>query len=193
MITNDLQSNFFQVLFIGFFAVTAVTGQLLTNVLRPGTRVIPGRPQTVLTVSNTGFQPRTPIRQPLPVQPLDPADETPKPYSFAFEATDDQTGANSKREESSDGRTTRGSYSYIDADGVFRVVEYTADENGFNANIRTNEPGTSGASAEIPDPANTVWAVEPPPPAVAARYATAEAARTARAQTGRLWSPHHMT
>ena len=145
------------------------------------TRVIPGRPQTVLTVSNVGFQPRATPAAPRPAQPLDPQDETPKPYSFTYEAVDDQTGANSKREESSDGRTTRGSYSYIDADGVFRVVEYTADENGFNANIRTNEPGTAAAAGDQPNPANTVWAVEPPPAQVAARYATAEAARAARA------------
>lgn len=168
-------SFFSQVLLLCYVAVTAVTGQLLIPA-RPGGRVAGGRPQTVLTVSNVGFQPRSPLQ---PVQPLDPQDETPKPYSFAYEATDDLTGANSKREESSDGRTTRGSYSYIDADGVFRVVEYTADENGFNANIRTNEPGTSAAGPSQTDPANTAWAVEPPPPAVAARYASAEAARSA--------------
>lgn len=147
-------------------ALTVVSGQR-----RVISRVTPGRQTTVLTVSN--------VNRPLAPTPLSPEDEAPKPYSFAYEATDDTTGANSKREESSDGRTTRGSYSYIDADGVFRVVEYTADENGFNANVRTNEPGTAAATGDIPDPANTVFAVEPPPPEVAARYATAESARAA--------------
>lgn len=173
VITHSPNSKcLFQVVLICFVAVSAVAGQLL----RPGTRVIPGRPQTVFTVSNVG---RVPVR--VPVQPnLDPLDESPKPYSFSYEATDEVTGSNSKREESSDGRTTRGSYSYIDADGVFRVVDYTADENGFNANVRTNEPGTAAASGESPDPANTVWAVEPPPPAVVARYANPEARSAGR-------------
>ena len=140
------------------------------------TRVIPGRPQTVLTVSNVDVRPRNPVRQPLaPREPSSPVEEgEPRPYSFSYEAVDDQTGANSKREESSDGRTVRGSYSYIDPDGVFRVVEYTADENGFNANVRTNEPGTAAAPGDQPNPANTVWAVEPPPADVVARYATSQ-------------------
>lgn len=175
MITHSPNSECsFQVLLICFVAVTAVAGQLL----RPGSRVIPGRPQTVFTVSNAGLAPRVPVR--VPLEPVDPLSEAPRPYSFAYEATDELTGSNSKREESSDGRTTRGSYSYIDADGVFRVVDYTADENGFNANVRTNEPGTAAATGESPDPANTVWAVEPPPPAVVARYANPEARSAGR-------------
>lgn len=35
-----------------------------------------------------------------------------------------------------------GSYGYTDAYGVYRKVDYVADENGFRATIRSNEPGT---------------------------------------------------
>lgn len=43
----------------------------------------------------------------------------------------------------------KGSYGYTDAHGVYRKVDYIADEHGFRAKISTNEPGTDSA-----DPAN---------------------------------------
>lgn len=47
------------------------------------------------------------------------------------------------RKEESDGNGhVTGSYGYLDADGTFREVHYVADENGYRAEIRTNEPGT---------------------------------------------------
>ena len=52
------------------------------------------------------------------------------------------------------------------------VVDYTADESGFRANVRTNEPGTQ-RSGQMRDPANTVWQIESPPEAVLAKYAAA--------------------
>uniref|UniRef100_T1KSE5 Uncharacterized protein n=1 Tax=Tetranychus urticae TaxID=32264 RepID=T1KSE5_TETUR len=41
-----------------------------------------------------------------------------------------------------------GSYSYRDA-GLFRSVEYIADENGFRAAIRANEPGLGDSNKEL--------------------------------------------
>ncbi|EEC06420.1 cuticle protein, putative [Ixodes scapularis] len=35
-----------------------------------------------------------------------------------------------------------GSYSYVHAFGVSRVVKYVADANGFHPTVETNEPGT---------------------------------------------------
>lgn len=132
------------------------------------------RTQTVLTVSDTGRRrvepPVVPVAppQPPPSYTNEVGDGEVRPYSFEYEANDDQQGLRSSRSERSDGRTVSGSYSYFDADGVYRVVEYTADENGFRANVKTNEPGT-GKSATT-DPANTNWEIEAPPQAVLAKY-----------------------
>ena len=65
-----------------------------------------------------------------------------QPYSFAFTINDDQYGSQQMRQEKSDGQgTVKGSYSYMDADGLKRLVEYIADKNGYRAMIKTNEPG----------------------------------------------------
>lgn len=59
--------------------------------------------------------------------------------------------------------TKRGSYGYTDANGLYRKVEYIADEHGYRATITTNEPGTANA-----DPADVkIYAKEPPASAYA--------------------------
>ncbi|KAG8201758.1 hypothetical protein JTE90_012817 [Oedothorax gibbosus] len=67
----------------------------------------------------------------------------PIPYSFSY-AADLEDGGSSSHQESGDGsgRVT-GSYTVQGEGGVGRVVDYVADENGFRATIRTNEPGTA--------------------------------------------------
>lgn len=66
----------------------------------------------------------------------------PIPYSFNYVA-DTEDGGRSSRTENGDGAgRVEGSYTVDDLEGNTRVVEYIADENGFRANIRTNEPGT---------------------------------------------------
>lgn len=130
------------------------------------------RTATVLTVSDVGRRNKI---DPVPLAPPPPASVTNeiedgqvRPYSFEYEANDDQLGLRSSRSEKSDGRTVTGTYSYFDADGVYRVVEYVADENGFRANVKTNEPGTAKSATD--DPANTKWEIESPPEAVVAKY-----------------------
>jgi len=99
----------------------------------------------------------------------------PSPYSFNYD-TDDEAGTTTRREESGDeSGTVRGSYSYQDAEGVFRRVEYTADATGFHATVKTNEPGT-GKNEEIGDPADTTFEVEQPPAGLVERYTNAAAA-----------------
>ncbi|XP_037280960.1 cuticle protein 16.8 [Rhipicephalus microplus] len=74
----------------------------------------------------------------------------PEPYQFKYDVQDEE-GNTQMHEQSSDGKTVRGSYGYTDKDGLFRIVEYIADENGFRAMIKTNEPGTkTGGSADAP-------------------------------------------
>jgi len=64
----------------------------------------------------------------------------------------------------SDGDRVTGSYGYLGPDGIFRHVDYTADENGFRAKIRTSEPGTSNANpANVEIESNPVRVVQPSP------------------------------
>lgn len=46
-----------------------------------------------------------------------------------------------RSEQRMPGGAVRGSYGFRDANGVYRLVEYVADETGFHAKIHTNEPG----------------------------------------------------
>ncbi|GFS52717.1 cuticle protein 10.9 [Nephila pilipes] len=67
----------------------------------------------------------------------------PIPYSFSYSA-DTEDGGRSAHEESGDGNgRVTGSYTVQGEGGFGRVVNYIADENGFRANIQTNEPGTA--------------------------------------------------
>jgi hypothetical protein len=73
-----------------------------------------------------------------------------EPYSFAY-ISPNEDGTSSSREETSDAnRRVVGSYTIQGADGQSRRVEYVADENGFRANVITNEIGTeSQNSADV--------------------------------------------
>ncbi|KAK8768906.1 cuticle protein 16.8-like [Amblyomma americanum] len=75
----------------------------------------------------------------------------PEPYEFKYNVQDEE-GNTQMHEQSSDGSgTVRGTYGYTDKDGLFRIVEYVADANGYRAMIKTNEPGTkTGGSADAP-------------------------------------------
>jgi len=72
-----------------------------------------------------------------------PSQDIPIPYSFNY-AADTEDGGRSSHQESGDGAgRVQGSYTVNDLEGHTRVVDYVADEGGFRANIRTNEPGTA--------------------------------------------------
>ncbi|OTF79514.1 hypothetical protein BLA29_009376, partial [Euroglyphus maynei] len=66
------------------------------------------------------------------------------PYSFDIESVD-ENGTISRRQEQGDeyGRII-GQYSLQNPEtGIYRIVSYhTDDNNGFNARVETNEPGT---------------------------------------------------
>ncbi|GFT90634.1 uncharacterized protein NPIL_143331 [Nephila pilipes] len=65
----------------------------------------------------------------------------PIPYNFEFD-TRDENGTTLFRRESKDGSgKVEGRYGYKDMFGIERIVEYVADENGYRAKIKTNEPG----------------------------------------------------
>ncbi|CAN8021235.1 unnamed protein product, partial [Ixodes persulcatus] len=66
----------------------------------------------------------------------------PQPYSFGFDNID-EFGTRMTRQETGDEFNNKvGSYSYVDAFGVTRVVKYVADATGFHPTVETNEPGT---------------------------------------------------
>ncbi|GIX79692.1 hypothetical protein CDAR_301641 [Caerostris darwini] len=93
----------------------------------------------------------------LPLKVVAEPQVAPSPYSFGYEAE------GSVRQESSDGsgRVT-GSYTVTNEDGSVRVVKYVADEQGFRADIDTNEAGTKSSN-----PSNVAVKsafVEPPAP-----------------------------
>lgn len=72
-----------------------------------------------------------------------------EPFAFDYKIEDDYGNNQYRKEESDKNGVVRGSYGYMDNSGLYRHVEYVADENGFRANIKSNEPGLSS------EPANT--------------------------------------
>ncbi|XP_064476154.1 cuticle protein 19.8-like [Ornithodoros turicata] len=68
-------------------------------------------------------------------------------YQFGYDISH-TSGGNFHKETGSAGYKA-GSYGIRDADGRVRVVNYVADENGFRADVQTNEPGV-----EPKDPAH---------------------------------------
>ncbi|GIY46000.1 uncharacterized protein CDAR_539981 [Caerostris darwini] len=88
----------------------------------------------------------------------------PKPYVFGYRQ-DDGNGTHQHRNETADGSgIVKGTYGYRDASGVYRNVNYIADNNGFHAVVRTNEPGTITANT-----ADAVFRAELPPKAAIAQ------------------------
>lgn len=84
----------------------------------------------------------------------------PKPYHFGYEFADG-LGMNQHRQEIADSSgAVKGSYGYVDPLGVNRVVEYTADKDGYKAVVKSNEPGIVG-----PGSANALFIIQTPPPA----------------------------
>lgn len=76
--------------------------------------------------------------------------EAPMPYSFGYDSGDESGNKLSRAETSDENGAVKGSYSYLDADGLYRTVEYVADKQGFRANIKTNEPGLNARGETAP-------------------------------------------
>ncbi|KAI1298757.1 Cuticle protein 10.9 [Halotydeus destructor] len=86
-----------------------------------------------------------------------------QPFAFGYEVRDHQ-GNEQYRKESSDGHRVTGSYGYWGPDNIYRHVDYIADENGYRANIRTSEPGTSNENpASVRITSSPVGSVPLPP------------------------------
>lgn len=97
----------------------------------------------------------------------------PQPYSISYEATDEQGGTQFKTESGDGSGNVQGNYGYFDSQGLYRQVEYTADQFGFRANIKTNEPGVGKES-----PADVNMIVEQTPAGIQEQYTPATAYQT---------------
>ncbi|XP_044752868.1 cuticle protein 19-like [Coccinella septempunctata] len=60
----------------------------------------------------------------------------PAHYQYKYGVEDHHTGDIKSQEESRDGDVVKGSYSLHEADGTIRTVKYSADKNGFNADVQ---------------------------------------------------------
>lgn len=70
---------------------------------------------------------------------------TAEPFAFDYKIADNYGNGQYRKEESNEDGAVRGTYGYMDAGGIYRHVEYVADENGFRAKIKSNEPGLSNS------------------------------------------------
>ncbi|KAL1421401.1 hypothetical protein MTO96_004094 [Rhipicephalus appendiculatus] len=73
-----------------------------------------------------------------------------QPYTFSYDITNDFGTRLSQTESGDENNVKTGTYSYSEATGIFRNVNYIADKDGFRVTIDTNEPGTkSSAPADV--------------------------------------------
>jgi hypothetical protein len=80
-----------------------------------------------------------------------PEYEQPAEYSFTYDVNDAQTYDVKSQSESLKNGYTVGQYSLIDADGLRRTVDYTADDhNGFQATVRREPVGHAYPSYAAP-------------------------------------------
>ncbi|GIY01343.1 uncharacterized protein CDAR_599281 [Caerostris darwini] len=71
----------------------------------------------------------------------DPALIAKLPFTFGYRFTDDYGTMQAREEKTDPNGSKTGSYSFVDASGTYRRVDYIADVHGFRATVRTNEPG----------------------------------------------------
>ncbi|XP_045036013.1 pro-resilin-like [Daphnia magna] len=65
-----------------------------------------------------------------------PNEYPPKPYSFSWSVLDKPSFQEYSHTQSSDGKVTTGSYHVYLPDGRVQTVTYTADENGYKADVK---------------------------------------------------------
>ncbi|KAH9407410.1 hypothetical protein TYRP_012228 [Tyrophagus putrescentiae] len=90
----------------------------------------------------------------------------PEPYSYNWQYGDETGNGQFRREEQDKNGVVRGSYGYTDAWGLYRVVDFIADKDGYRASIRSNEPGLverNPVTNQVDAPANIKIAAEDTP------------------------------
>lgn len=101
------------------------------------------------------------------------SDTKPSPYAFSYDAQLED-GSSSRTESADANGKVVGSYSLATADGRKRIIKYEADQDGFRADVDTNEFGTKSDS-----PANVKFYSSAPQPALDAPTYSAAAQQPA--------------
>ncbi|XP_068630578.1 cuticle protein 8-like, partial [Battus philenor] len=72
-------------------------------------------------------------------------------YDFSYSVADGHTGDKKSQQESRDGDVVKGSYTFVEADGSVRSVEYSADDHsGFNAVVHNSASTAAPALVKTP-------------------------------------------
>ena len=116
-----------------------------------------------------------PIYAPAPAYSAEPAyPDTIPAYNYNYGVEDGYSGANFGASEARDGYNTNGEYHVALPDGRLQTVTYTADGNGYIADVKySGEPVYAAAPAYAPAPAP--YAPAPVVVAAPAPYAPAPA------------------
>jgi hypothetical protein len=89
--------------------------------------------------------------------------QSPANYQFQYAVNEGSGGNDFGHEEERNGHQTRGQYRVLLPDGRLQVVSYTADKNGYRAEV-TYQAGAGGAFKGYSAPAPQPKAHAPPPP-----------------------------
>ncbi|GBL84193.1 hypothetical protein AVEN_118595-1 [Araneus ventricosus] len=79
-----------------------------------------------------------------PLQPVtDVAADLPKPYDFGYSVKDRYGTKQHRKEVANSNGIVKGSYGYLDPEGIYRFVDYIADKGGYRAKLRAIQLVTS--------------------------------------------------
>lgn len=118
----------------------------------------------------------------------------PEPYSFNYEVKDPESGNDYSHKADSDGNTVKGEYKVLLPDGRRQTVTYTADEQGYNADVQyegeaINTAGGDTIRSEASGPGYPASASGGPPTGGSAGSAPGGFLPTAGAPAGTGFGP----
>lgn len=88
-----------------------------------------------------------------------------RPFRFSYNSQDEPGSRKFHEAEGDQTGKILGKYGYTNVLGLYRRVEYKADENGYHATILTNEPGIGKRN-----PADVIFVVDQVPQRVVLKY-----------------------
>ena len=93
--------------------------------------------------------------------------QRPKPFNFEYQAPDEEGNNHFRQEQGDSSGNVKGTYGYTDNQGLYRVVEYMSGPGGFQADVKTNEPGTKPGHE---NPADVTINAQQPPAGIQEKY-----------------------